>query len=90
MHRSPRISLASDRIFVTAASLAFTTSSFCCPFFALPNREAERGAEMAERKCFVHFLLGMLRIDPLQRWSSFQALKHPFITKGARRCLVAL
>jgi len=29
---------------------------------------------------FIHFLKGLLNIDPQQRWNAKQALKHPFIT----------
>jgi serine/threonine protein kinase len=34
-----------------------------------------------ELECFVHFLKGLLTIDPKYRWNAKQALRHPFITK---------
>jgi hypothetical protein len=38
--------------------------------------------ELNKRKCFLHFVLGVLRLDPLQRWTPKQALSHPFITQS--------
>ena len=29
---------------------------------------------------FIHFLKGLLNIDPQLRWNAKQALRHPFIT----------
>lgn len=36
--------------------------------------------ELKERESLVHFLRGMLNINPLERWTPQQALMHPFIT----------
>src|SRR5271169_4844978 len=33
------------------------------------------------RNCFVDFVSGLLRINPLERWSPQQARAHPFITE---------
>jgi dual specificity protein kinase YAK1 len=30
--------------------------------------------------CFIHFLKGLLNVDPQQRWNAKLALRHPFIT----------
>lgn len=40
--------------------------------------EIER--EQQNRKVFTHFLLGLLNLDPQQRWDPEQAKLHPFIT----------
>jgi hypothetical protein len=37
--------------------------------------------EMQNRKSFLDFLGGLLRINPLERWTPQQALHHPFITQ---------
>lgn len=36
--------------------------------------------ELAHRRCFLDFLRGCLRINPMERWSPAQAAQHPFIT----------
>ncbi|WVO12509.1 hypothetical protein L204_100109 [Cryptococcus depauperatus] len=36
--------------------------------------------EMTTRRAFVDFAEGLLNMDPIQRWSPQQAMKHPFIT----------
>ncbi|AOA61862.1 Serine-threonine protein kinase [Komagataella phaffii CBS 7435] len=36
--------------------------------------------EMRQRECLVHFLMGVLNLNPLKRWSPQQASAHPFIT----------
>ncbi|CCH59474.1 hypothetical protein TBLA_0B06510 [Henningerozyma blattae CBS 6284] len=36
--------------------------------------------EMKERECLIHFLQGVLNINPLERWTPQQASMHPFIT----------
>eukprot|EP00177_Eucheuma_denticulatum_P004679 GFKZ01008503.1.p1 GENE.GFKZ01008503.1~~GFKZ01008503.1.p1 ORF type:complete len:813 (+),score=65.76 GFKZ01008503.1:405-2843(+) len=46
--------------------------------FPSPNRGRYR-QETANRECFVDLLLGMLRIDPKERWTPAEALQHPFI-----------
>lgn len=40
----------------------------------------ELEAEHTRRQCFLDFLRGVLVIDPLQRWTPWQALQHPFMT----------
>ena len=32
------------------------------------------------RLCFVNFLKGLLKIDPIERWTAREASMHPFIT----------
>lgn len=36
--------------------------------------------ELNERKCLVHFLRGVLNLNPLERWTPHEAMTHPFIT----------
>ena len=36
--------------------------------------------EMEMRECLLDFLRGLLRTDPMTRWTAPQAAKHPFIT----------
>lgn len=36
---------------------------------------------MQNRRSFIDFLSGMLRLNPLERWTPQQALQHPFITQ---------
>lgn len=36
--------------------------------------------EMQERECLIHFLTGVLNLNPLERWTPQQASMHPFIT----------
>lgn len=36
--------------------------------------------EMVNRDCMCHFLLGVLNLSPLERWTPHEALSHPFIT----------
>ena len=45
----------------------------------MTNREIE--FEMQNRRSFVDFLSGLLRYNPLQRWTPQQALQHPYITQ---------
>eukprot|EP00770_Monocercomonoides_exilis_P003624 MONOS_3604.2-p1 / transcript=MONOS_3604.2 / gene=MONOS_3604 / organism=Monocercomonoides_exilis_PA203 / gene_product=kinase-like protein , yak1p / transcript_product=yak1p / location=Mono_scaffold00086:54708-57540(-) / protein_length=657 / sequence_SO=supercontig / SO=protein_coding / is_pseudo=false len=35
---------------------------------------------MMNREPFLHFLKGLLQVDPSKRWTPIQALQHPFIT----------
>ncbi|KAJ3351731.1 dual specificity protein kinase yak1 [Kappamyces sp. JEL0680] len=37
--------------------------------------------EMQNRRSFIDFLSGMLRLNPLERWTPQQAAQHPFITQ---------
>jgi hypothetical protein len=37
--------------------------------------------EMHNRRAFIDFLGGLLRLNPLERWTPLQALQHPFITQ---------
>lgn len=56
----------------------------------LPSETAEKGTyrrfqqlrhvERSSRACYLHFLEGLLRMDPRKRWSPRQALQHPFVT----------
>ncbi|CCF58791.1 hypothetical protein KAFR_0F01940 [Kazachstania africana CBS 2517] len=36
--------------------------------------------EMNHRECLIHFLSGILNLNPLERWTPQQASLHPFIT----------
>ncbi|OWB84048.1 hypothetical protein B5S33_g2685 [[Candida] boidinii] len=36
--------------------------------------------ELSERRCLVHFLRGVLNLNPLERWTPHEAMAHPFIT----------
>lgn len=48
-----------------------------------PHRSHTPGRdEIALRESFVDFLGGLLKIDPADRWTPFEALEHPFITMG--------
>lgn len=40
----------------------------------------ERDVEVANRRCFLDFIKGLLNINPIERWSPMQAAQHPFIT----------
>lgn len=37
--------------------------------------------EQKERSCLIHFLKGVLNINPLERWTPQQASMHPFVTQ---------
>lgn len=37
--------------------------------------------EMKNRECLIHFLKGILNLNPLERWTPQQAAMHPFITQ---------
>ena len=45
----------------------------------LSSRDIE--LEMHNRRSFIDFLSGMLRMNPLERWTPQQAAQHPFITQ---------
>jgi len=36
--------------------------------------------EMDDRKVFLHFIFGLLELNPWKRWTARQAADHPFIT----------
>lgn len=36
--------------------------------------------EMANRECLLHFLSGILNLNPLERWTPHEASMHPFVT----------
>ena len=36
--------------------------------------------EEGKRRCFIHFIRGLLQINPIERWTPLQAISHPFIT----------
>ena len=42
--------------------------------------EAEKAEDRERRGSMLHCLQGLLRIDPSQRWTPRQALRHPFVT----------
>eukprot|EP00884_Botryococcus_braunii_P000284 jgi/Botrbrau1/10256/Bobra.0140s0012.1 len=44
------------------------------------REDAGDDAELQERASFANFLCGCLKLDPRERWTPSQALKHPFIT----------
>lgn len=37
--------------------------------------------EQRDRDCLIHFLAGVLNINPLERWTPQQASMHPFVTQ---------
>ncbi|KAJ2995354.1 dual specificity protein kinase yak1 [Globomyces sp. JEL0801] len=37
--------------------------------------------EMQSRRTFIDFLSGLLRMNPMERWTPHQAMQHPFITQ---------
>ncbi len=44
------------------------------------NSSSISESEMKQRYILLDFLSGLLQINPLQRWTPHQAMKHPFIT----------
>jgi serine/threonine protein kinase len=44
------------------------------------NGIASSSKESLRRQCFLHFLRGLLAINPWDRWTAKQALQHPFVT----------
>eukprot|EP00020_Sapocribrum_chincoteaguense_P001566 CAMPEP_0170751496 /NCGR_PEP_ID=MMETSP0437-20130122/11481_1 /TAXON_ID=0 /ORGANISM="Sexangularia sp." /LENGTH=844 /DNA_ID=CAMNT_0011090533 /DNA_START=144 /DNA_END=2678 /DNA_ORIENTATION=- len=42
--------------------------------------QGERERERVARVAFVHFLGGVLELDPRHRWTASQAVHHPFVT----------
>ena len=44
------------------------------------TRPEEVEREVKSREIFIDFLNGLLRLNPLERWSPQQAKKHPFVT----------
>ena len=36
---------------------------------------------------FIHFLKGLMQVDPRKRWTAAQCLRHPFITKKSMKSL---
>ncbi|KAI3654216.1 hypothetical protein MP228_000935 [Amoeboaphelidium protococcarum] len=49
----------------------------------IQNDKSQVDSEMLNRACFLDFLRGLLALNPLERWSAYQALQHPFITGQA-------
>ena len=43
------------------------------------NDSAAVAEEMSQRRAFVHFLKGLLNVDPQKRWTAVQAAQHPFV-----------
>ena len=43
-------------------------------------KQSDVDKEMAIRASFTDFVLGLLNLDPIKRWSPQQAMLHPFIT----------
>eukprot|EP00475_Leptophrys_vorax_P034235 TRINITY_DN55017_c0_g1_i5.p2 TRINITY_DN55017_c0_g1~~TRINITY_DN55017_c0_g1_i5.p2 ORF type:complete len:487 (+),score=91.71 TRINITY_DN55017_c0_g1_i5:315-1775(+) len=48
--------------------------------FQYPVQTKDRKREKYYRKMFADFLSGLLKMDPAERWTPWQALKHPFLT----------
>lgn len=44
------------------------------------NSGGKEEEEQRQRRCFLHFVRGLLTINPVERWSPLQAISHPFIT----------
>jgi serine/threonine protein kinase len=49
---------------------------------------ADKELEMRQRRVFVDFLRGLLKLNPVERWHPQQALQHPFITGKTAPVLV--
>ncbi|GME92905.1 unnamed protein product [Ambrosiozyma monospora] len=43
-------------------------------------QQTQLDKEMHNRKCLVHFLQGVLNMNPLERWTPQEACMHPFVT----------
>ena len=43
---------------------------------------AQKAEEIRNRRCFLDFLLMLLKVDPSERWTARQANNHPFITNA--------
>ncbi|GME69888.1 unnamed protein product [Ambrosiozyma monospora] len=43
-------------------------------------QQSQLEKEMHNRKCLVHFLQGVLNMNPLERWTPQEACMHPFVT----------
>ncbi|TPX76350.1 hypothetical protein CcCBS67573_g02373 [Chytriomyces confervae] len=51
--------------------------------YPMPKRDmnpVEEAKERNDRLCFIDFLGGLLKLNPLERWSPQQAKLHPFVT----------
>lgn len=48
--------------------------------YAKHTSPAQLRHERAERDAFLHFVRGLLCVDPLARWNAKEAIRHPFIT----------
>lgn len=48
---------------------------------SIQNTQELIDQEMQNRECLIHFLGGVLNLNPLERWTPQQAMLHPFITK---------
>ncbi|KAM5426167.1 Dual specificity protein kinase YAK1 [Saccharomyces cerevisiae] len=48
---------------------------------SIQNSQELIDQEMQNRECLIHFLGGVLNLNPLERWTPQQAMLHPFITK---------
>eukprot|EP00612_Vaucheria_litorea_P004016 CAMPEP_0171464868 /NCGR_PEP_ID=MMETSP0945-20130129/8067_1 /TAXON_ID=109269 /ORGANISM="Vaucheria litorea, Strain CCMP2940" /LENGTH=201 /DNA_ID=CAMNT_0011992147 /DNA_START=72 /DNA_END=674 /DNA_ORIENTATION=- len=44
------------------------------------NASKEEENEKERRRVFIHFCTGLLSVDPWKRWTTGQALNHPFVT----------
>ncbi|KAJ3028810.1 UNVERIFIED_CONTAM: cytochrome c oxidase subunit 1 [Siphonaria sp. JEL0065] len=54
--------------------------------YPMPKKEmssSETEKEISHRKCLLDFLGGLLKLNPLERWSPQQAKMHPFVTGEA-------
>ncbi|CAG9311710.1 YAK1 [Blepharisma stoltei] len=60
----------------------FTNLSSLDDLLYLDRRIPNEENDIENRKPFVHFLKGLLILDPTKRWSAHQAIMHPFIRGG--------
>ncbi|VEU21359.1 DEKNAAC102786 [Brettanomyces naardenensis] len=51
--------------------------------YRMPTRSIAKPTidkELENRKCLIHFLRGILNLNPLERWTPQEASMHPFVT----------
>ncbi len=49
------------------------------PFRPKDMSQADKEVELRNRRVFIDFLRGLLKLNPVERWHPQQALQHPFI-----------
>lgn len=67
---------------VIPASTVYVDLSSLDDLLHLDRKLPRDDSNEVTRKPFIHFLKGLLQLDPSERWTASQALLHPFITEG--------